>query len=77
MIATAAAPLAFLWSFFSTILYSVLGIVLLLVTLVIANKVFRLNLHRELVDEHNVAFGVMIAGLAVAIGLIIAGTISS
>ena len=61
----------------STILYSALGIVLLLVTLVVANKVFRLNLHRELVDEHNVAFGVMIAGLAVAIGLIIAGTISS
>ena len=54
-----------------------LGIVLLIVTLVVANKLFRLNLHRELVDEHNVAFGVMIAGLAVAIGLIIAGTISS
>ena len=74
---SAAAPLAFLWSFFSTVLYSVLGIVLLLVTLVVANKVFRLTLHRELVGAHNVAFGVMIAGLAVAIGLIIAGTISS
>jgi putative membrane protein len=72
-----AAPLAFLWAFFSTILYSVLGIVLLLLTLVVANKIFRLNLHRELVDEHNTAFGVMIAGLAIAIGLIIAGTISS
>lgn len=69
--------LAFLWAFVSTILYSVLGIVLLLLTLVVANKLFHLNLHRELVDEHNTAFGVMIAGLAIAIGLIIAGTISS
>ncbi|MCB7135586.1 DUF350 domain-containing protein [Cellulosimicrobium marinum] len=72
-----AALLLPVWAFLSTILYSVLGIVLLLLTLVVANKVFKLNLHRELVDEHNTAFGVMIAGLAVAIGLIIAGTIQS
>jgi putative membrane protein len=61
----------------STIVYSVLGIVLLLITVVVVNKLFRLDLHRELVDEHNVAFGVVIAGLAIAIGLIVAGTISS
>ena len=41
------------------------------------NKLFRLRLHHELVQEHNVAFGIMIAGLAVAIGIIIAGTIMS
>lgn len=61
----------------STIVYSVLGIVLLLVTVVVVNKLFRLDLHRELVDEHNVAFGVVIAGLAIAIGVIVAGTITS
>ncbi|QCB92214.1 DUF350 domain-containing protein [Cellulomonas shaoxiangyii] len=61
----------------STIVYSVLGIVLLLITVVIVNKLFRLDLHRELVDEHNVAFGIVIAGLAIAIGVIVAGTISS
>lgn len=61
----------------STILYSVLGIVLLLLTIVVVNKVFRLNLHRELVEEHNVAFGILIAGVAVAIGIIIAGVIGS
>lgn len=61
----------------STIVYSVLGIVLLLITVVVVNKLFRLDLHRELVDEHNVAFGIVIAGLAIAIGVIVAGTISS
>ncbi|QGQ17969.1 DUF350 domain-containing protein [Cellulomonas sp. JZ18] len=61
----------------STIVYSVIGIVLLLVTVVVVNKLFRLDLHRELVDEHNVAFGVVIAGLAIAIGVIVAGTITS
>lgn len=61
----------------STIVYSVIGIVLLLITVVVVNKLFRLDLHRELVDEHNMAFGIVIAGLAIAIGLIVAGTISS
>ncbi|MBD7982196.1 MULTISPECIES: DUF350 domain-containing protein [Oerskovia] len=64
-------------AFLSTIVYSVLGIVLLVVTIVIVNYLFKLNLHRELVDEHNTAFGIMIAGLAIAIGIIIAGTILS
>lgn len=64
-------------AFLSTIVYSVLGIVLLVLTIVAVNYLFKLNLHRELVDEHNTAFGVMIAGLAIAIGIIIAGTILS
>lgn len=61
----------------STLLYSVIGIVLLMLTIVVVNKLFRLNLHRELVEEHNVAFGILIAGVAVAIGIIIAGVIGS
>lgn len=61
----------------STVVYSVLGIVLMVLTIVVVNKLFRLRLHHELVTEHNVAFGIMIAGLAVAIGIIIAGTIIS
>lgn len=61
----------------STLIYSVLGIVLLVLTIVAVNKIFRLGLYHELVEEHNVAFGVMIAGLAIAIGLIVAGTIAS
>ena len=64
-------------AFLSTIVYSVLGIVLLVLTIVVVNYLFKLDLHRELVDEHNTAFGIMIAGLAVAIGIIIAGTILS
>ena len=63
--------------FLSTLLYSVVGIVMLLLAIVVADRLFRLNLRHELVEEHNVAFGILIAGVAVAIGLIIAGTISS
>lgn len=63
-------------AFLATILYSVTGIVLLLLTVLLVNALFRLNLHRELVKEHNLAFGVVIAGMAVAIAIIISGTIA-
>lgn len=63
-------------AFLATILYSVTGIALLLLTVLIVNGLFRLNLHRELVKEHNVAFGVVIAGMAIAIAIIISGTIA-
>ncbi|SDE02666.1 DUF350 domain-containing protein [Auraticoccus monumenti] len=71
------SPLIDLAALLSTVVYSVLGIVLMVLTIVVVNKLFHLRLHHELVTEHNVAFGIMIAGLAVAIGIIIAGTIIS
>lgn len=64
-------------AFLATIVYSVAGISLLIITVVIVNSLFKLDLHRELVKEHNIAFGLVIAGMAVAIAIIIAGTISS
>lgn len=61
----------------ATIGYSLLGILIMVVALTVINKVFRLNMHKELVDDHNIAFGVSIAGFAIAIAIIIAGTILS
>ncbi len=61
----------------STVVYSVLGIIMLVLTIVVVNKLFNLNMREELVEDNNVAFGVMIAGIAVAIAIIIAGTIAS
>lgn len=64
-------------AFVSTIVYSLTGIVILLITVMFVNAVFKLSLHRELVKEHNTAFGIVIGGMAIAIAIIIAGTISS
>ncbi len=61
----------------STILYSVLGIIIMVISIVLINKIFGMNAKRELTEENNVAFGVMIGAIAIAIGIIIAGTISS
>lgn len=63
-------------AYLATLLYSATGIIILVLTVLGVNALFRLNLHRELVKEHNTAFGVVIAGMAIAIAIIISGTIA-
>lgn len=64
-------------AFVSTVVYTVLGIVIMVIAIGAINMMFRLNLRKELSTDNNIAYGVAIAGFAIAIGLIIAGTISS
>lgn len=64
-------------SFLATILYALLGIALMMLCMAAANLVFKLNLRHELVKDNNVGLGVAVAGMAIAIAIIIAGTISS
>lgn len=61
----------------STLLYTGLGIIILVVAVALLNKAFGFNIHHELVKDNNIAVGIVIAGLAVAIAIIISGTISS
>ncbi len=64
-------------SLLSTIVYAVLGVVLLMVFAWIVNSVFRLDLRRELIEDQNIGLGLAFAGTAVAIAIIIAATILS
>ncbi|MDX1766044.1 MAG: DUF350 domain-containing protein [Candidatus Saccharimonadales bacterium] len=61
----------------STLLYTVVGIIIMILALLVINKLFDLDMHKELVKDNNVAFGVMIGGIAIAIAIIVAGTITS
>lgn len=64
-------------AFASTLLYTIVGIIILVISVVTINAIFGLHVKKELIKENNTAVGITIAGLAVAIGIIIAGTISS
>ena len=64
-------------SLLSTIVYALLVFVLLIVFAVITNYIFKLKIRDELVKDNNVGMGIAIAGMAVAIAIIIAGTINS
>lgn len=59
----------------STVVYAVLGLALLLLFAWIVNVFFKLDLRRELIEDQNVGLGVALAGIAVALAIIIAATI--
>lgn len=61
----------------STIGFAFLGLALLVLFAIILNFGFKLDIRRELVEDHNTGLGVAVAGLAIAIAIIIAGTILS
>jgi len=64
-------------AFLATVLYTLLGIGILVFAVFIINKAFGFSVKHELVKDNNVAVGVVIAGIAIAIAIIIAATISS
>ena len=64
-------------SLLSTVVYAVLGVVLLMVFALLVNRIFRLDLRRELIEDQNIGLGVTFAGTALAIAIIIAATILS
>lgn len=61
----------------STLLYTLLGILILVAMVSLLNKVFGFNIRHELVEDNNMAVGIVIAGMALSIAIIISGTISS
>lgn len=57
--------------------YSVIGVLVMLGCAMLSNYIFKLNIRREILEEHNVAFGIMLAGLFIAIAIIVAASIAS
>lgn len=55
--------------------YSVIGVLIMIGCALLSNYIFKLNMRKELLEDHNMAFGVMIAGLFVAIAIIVAASI--
>jgi putative membrane protein len=62
---------------FATIIYASTGVLLMIIFVVLFDKLFKLNLHQELVKDQNVAFGVLLAGVSIGISIIIAAAIGS
>ena len=63
--------------FLSTLLYGAIGILMCVLGYVAFDKVAGLNLRHELVEDQNVAVGVMLAGAFVGIGIVIASVMLS
>ena len=59
----------------TTVLYAVLGVLLLMLFAWLINLIFKLDLRRELIEDQNPGLGLGFAGTAIAIAIIIAATI--
>lgn len=59
-----------------SIVYTLLGLVLMVVCVSAVNMFFKLNLKKEILDEHNVASGIVLAGIFISIAIIIASAIN-
>jgi uncharacterized membrane protein YjfL (UPF0719 family) len=55
--------------------YSVLGVVIMIVTFVIVDLLTPGELWKEIIDKQNTALAVLAAGFAIAVGIIVASAI--
>ena len=62
-------------AFAASIIYSVLGIVILIISFYIFNKLMPGTLRREIMEEHNTALAIMAAAFILAVALIISAAI--
>lgn len=58
-----------------TILYAVIGVVVLWLSFVIIDKITPYDLWKEIVEEKNLALGIVVGSMFIALGLIIAAAI--
>ena len=61
----------------STILYGAIGILITLAGYFIFDKVAGLNLRHELVEDQNVAVGIMLAGVFIGCSIVVAAVMMS
>jgi len=65
----------FLHGVIGTIVYSALGLAVLLIGFKIFDIVTPFSLNREIAEDNNVAAGVVVAGIMIALGIIVAAAI--
>ena len=59
----------------ATVIYGVIGIILCVLGYFAFDRLARLDLKRELVEDQNVALGIMLAGVFVGIAIVVAAAI--
>jgi len=56
-------------------IYSVLGILIMIICYIVIDKVTSFSLKKELIEDENIALGTMFAGFFIAVAIIIAAAI--
>jgi uncharacterized membrane protein YjfL (UPF0719 family) len=64
------------WAVLSTVIYGIIGIILCILGYLAFDRLAKLDLRRELVEDQNVALGIMLAGVFVGIAIVVAAAIT-
>ena len=61
----------------STLIYGLIGIILAVFGYYVFDRLLRLDLRRELVEDQNTALGIMLAGVFIGIAIVVAAVMIS
>ena len=64
------------WAVLSTVVYGVIGVLLCILGYLAFDRLARLDLRRELVEDQNIALGIMLAGVFIGIAIVVASAIT-
>ena len=64
-----------LYGIIATIIYSALGLAVLLIGFKVFDKVTPFSLNKEIAEDNNIAAGVVVAGIMIGLGIIVAAAI--
>lgn len=67
----------YLFGIVSTFIYSILGLVLLILCYVVVDKLTHFSLHQELSEKQNVAVAIVIGCMLIALAIILGSVIRS
>lgn len=56
-------------------IYSLIGVLIMLGCVLLSNYIFKLDIRKELLHDHNPAVGMMLGGLFIAVAIIVAASI--
>jgi uncharacterized membrane protein YjfL (UPF0719 family) len=60
----------------SSVVYALLGFLIMVIMVAIFDRLFGLNIKREVLEEHNMALAITIAGVTIGVAIIVAAAIS-
>ena len=62
-------------AFFGSMLYAFIGVVVLLLSFIIIDKITPYNLWEEIVEKQNVALSIVVGAMAIGVSVIIAAAV--
>ena len=65
----------YVWGIAGAIVYSILGMIVLLIGWKVFDKATPFDLNKEIAEDNNTAAGIVVAGIMIALGIIVAAAI--